>query len=79
MNELSDHLDAVGETYLEHMGHAFGFGLRMVIGGLACLLHGLLPNFCVTTGSRTIKGLHDRMVVNRNHKAAPNASLDFVI
>lgn len=65
LSRFSAHPDSVGESYLEHMAAAWGFGARMLVGGLACLLHGLLPFLFVRTGSRIIGGLHDRMVVNR--------------
>jgi len=67
------HPQEVGETYAEHMATAFGFGTAMLRGGLACLIHGLLPFLCTTTGSATIRRLHDRMVVNRvrHREAAP--------
>ena len=38
------------------------------MSGVACLLHGLVPALCKTTGSLAIGDLHDRMVVNRNRK-----------
>jgi hypothetical protein len=60
-----DHPAEVRESYFEHMGQAGGFGLRMIAGGIACLVHGLVPGLCVKTGSRVIGDLHDRMVVNR--------------
>ncbi len=67
------HPRAVGETYSEHLLTASGFGLRMIGGGLACLLHGLLPFLFVATGSRTIASLHDVMVAHRRRK--PVASI----
>ena len=72
-----DHPASVGETYGEHLVHAGGFGLRMVVGGLACILHGFLPFLFVKTGSRQVTTLHDRMVTNRS-KPMPGI-LDFVI
>jgi hypothetical protein len=60
-----EHPASVGETYLEHMGVAFGFGVRMLAGGAACLIHAVLPFAFTRTGSRTIAILHDRMVVDR--------------
>ncbi len=52
------HPDAVGETYLGHLRFAARFGASMVVGGLACMIHGLLP-FCLTTsGSRRVHALH---------------------
>lgn len=64
-NLFIDHPESVGETYLEHQRHAAAFGITMVTAGIACLLHALVPALFVTTGSRAIKRLHDRMVVNR--------------
>jgi Family of unknown function (DUF6356) len=52
------HLDAVGEDYREHRRFAFGFGLAMVKGGLACMVHGLVPALFTDTGSRTVRRLH---------------------
>lgn len=65
MKLFTEHPRSVGETYLEHMGMAGGFGARMILGGLACLVHGLLPFLFTKTGSRAITELHGRMVTNR--------------
>ncbi|NCP19162.1 MAG: hypothetical protein GW855_08400 [Erythrobacter sp.] len=70
------HPASVGESYGQHLRHASAFGLRMILGGIACLVHGLLPFLFVKTGSRQIESLHGRMVVNRSKLPAP---LDFVI
>lgn len=60
-----DHPASVNETYLEHLLGAMSFGIRMMLGGLACMIHGLLPAAFTTRGSDAIRVLHDRMVVNR--------------
>ena len=57
---------------------ATGFGARMILGGFACLLHGIFPFLFVKTGSAQISTLHERMVRNRQTKQMP-AILDFVI
>jgi len=62
---FTDHPASVGETYFEHMGRASCFGLRMIGGGIACLVHALLPFLFQRTGSAAIAALNDRMVVNR--------------
>ena len=62
---FTEHPAAVGESYVEHMGVAFGFGTQMIVGGVACLLHGVFPFLFTRTGSQTIERLHDRMVRNR--------------
>lgn len=58
---FQDHPASVGESYSQHAGFAFGVGLRMVGGGLACILHGLLPFLFVNTGSRCIRQLNDNL------------------
>lgn len=73
---FTEHPASVDETYGQHLAHASAFGLRMILGGFACLLHGIFPFLFVKTGSKQISTLHDRMVVNR--KKLP-AILDFVI
>ena len=66
------HPASVGESYLEHLGMAGGFGFRMVIAGIACILHGLLPFLFVKTGSDCVTKLHERMVTKRAQNAAPS-------
>jgi Family of unknown function (DUF6356) len=65
------HPETVGESYTEHFSVATHFGVRMVLAGLACLVHAVLPFAFVTTGSQTIRQLHDRMV---NRHRAPVAA-----
>ncbi|MEZ5565695.1 MAG: DUF6356 family protein [Gammaproteobacteria bacterium] len=66
---FTDHPASIGETYLQHMGRAAGFSLKMVASGIACLIHALLPFLFVHTGSRAVTELHDRMVQNRSRQA----------
>jgi len=75
---FSEHPASVGETYGEHLAMASGFGVRMILGGFACLIHGILPFLFVRTGSLQISTLHERMVTKRNRKEMP-AVPDFVI
>jgi hypothetical protein len=64
-SRFNDHPATVNETYLQHMGTAFGFGSRMLAGALGCFAHGLFPWMCLTRGSDTIRSLHKRMVTHR--------------
>jgi hypothetical protein len=56
---------------LEHLSTASSFGIKMVLAGVACIIHGLLPSLFMTRGSDAICTLHERMVVNRR-KATRN-------
>jgi hypothetical protein len=60
-NIFNRHPKDVGESYGEHLRNAGGFGLRMVLGGLACMVHAVFPFLFVNTGSRTMATLHRRM------------------
>ncbi len=64
-HRFTDHPAAVNETYFQHMGTAFGFGGRMLLGAFACFVHGVFPWLCLTRGSDTIRALHHRMVTHR--------------
>jgi hypothetical protein len=63
-----DHPATVDETYAEHLTVAGGFAVRLLAGGLACLVHAVFPFLFVKTGSAIIEELHDRMVVNRQRR-----------
>ena len=75
---FTEHPASVGESYCEHLAMALSFGIRMILGGMACLIHGLLPFLFVKTGSKQITTLHSTMVTNRQRHQMP-AILDFVI
>lgn len=62
---LTKHLRDIGETYGEHFVAASGFGLRMVMTGMACLIHSILPFVFERTGSEMVRRLHDEMVTKR--------------
>ena len=75
---FNEHPHSVGESYAEHLATASSFGLRMVLTGLAWMVHALLPFLFVKTGSAQITVLHDRMIANRRHNPL-TGSFDFVI
>lgn len=70
---ITQHLEEVGETYGEHMAHAGGYGVTLVVAGLACLVHAILPFLFERTGSAAIKTLHARMAA-RGRMDPPTAS-----
>lgn len=65
IDAFTQHPASVNETYLEHLGSAWSFAFRMIGAGIACWLHGLFPFLFCTTGSSTIRQLHERMVTHR--------------
>lgn len=77
MRLFTEHPASAGQSYLQHLVFAGRVGLRMVLGGLACLAHGLLPFLFQTTGSRTIRALHADVTRPRAGQGdAPGATPD---
>jgi Family of unknown function (DUF6356) len=70
---FTEHPASVGETYSEHLVEAVCFGTRMMLAGIACLVHGALPFLFVRTGSRAIANLNERMITNRRGVSHPLA------
>jgi hypothetical protein len=56
-----DHPRAIGESYGQHARTAFRFGVRMTLGGLACMVHAVIPGLFVKTASRTVVQLDAEM------------------
>ena len=59
---FTEHPEAVGESYVEHMRVALSFAGPLLAAGMAALVHAVLPFLCVTTASGTVKRLHARMM-----------------
>ncbi len=81
-----DHPHDVGESYGEHFATAAGFGTRMVVGGLACIVHAVVPALFVRTASDTVKSLYATMKARQPAFAeqrpafeAPEWQLDYEI
>jgi hypothetical protein len=55
------HPASVGESYAEHLVRALSFGARMMLAGVACVLHGFLPFLFVRTGSRAVSELNAQL------------------
>ena len=43
IKDSQEHLNEVNETYLQHMRIAFKIGFTMLVTGVFCLIHGLIP------------------------------------
>ena len=56
-----DHPRAVGESYWQHARIAGRFGAAMIGGGLACVIHALVPGLFASTASARVKQLYAEM------------------
>lgn len=60
-NPFTKHCRSVGETYPQHLLFAVKCGTKMILGGLACLVHGLFPFSFERTGSRAVSALYEQI------------------
>jgi hypothetical protein len=79
---FTEHPASIGETYLEHLAFACTFGRRMIAGGAACCIHGVLPFLFTSTGSRIVLDLHALLIRKRSSqlsKAPGRSDPEYVI
>jgi hypothetical protein len=60
-NPFTAHPRDVGESYLEHGVFACRYGAKMIWGGVAALIHGLVPFLFLKTGSRITRELNETL------------------
>ena len=60
-NPFTKHPNEVGESYGRHFRQAAFYGVRMIGGGIACLIHAVFPFLFVKTGSQTMNRLHSKL------------------
>jgi hypothetical protein len=59
------HPRSVGDSYAEHAASALSIGRAMVAGGLACMIHAVIPALFTHTASDTIEWLHARTMTRK--------------
>ena len=69
-NPFTAHPREVGESYLRHGLFACRFGAKMTLGGIAALVHGLMPFLFESTGSRITRELNATLEESRARVAA---------
>lgn len=74
---LFAHPRTVGESYGEHMGIAGRFGARMIVGGLKCLIHAVLPAVFDRAASDCVGRLNGELT--RRRAASADSYPDYVI
>lgn len=65
------HPRSVGESYTEHAAVAGKFGATMVVGGLACMIHAVLPSVFPRAASDRVKRLYAQMVARQPNMRRP--------
>ena len=65
------HPRTVGESYLEHSAFALRIAARLLLAGMAALLHAIVPCLCETTASRIILAMNANIVARRAKAQQP--------
>lgn len=65
-----EHPRSVNESYFDHFKMALSFSVKLFSAAFACLVHAIVPGFCVKTGSRLIQEIHEDMVKFRVKKSS---------
>ena len=73
LRAFTEHPASVGESYWQHLAFALGFSVKLILAGLAALVHALLPFLFKTTASRLIAEMAER---TGNRTATANRSAD---
>lgn len=60
---FTSHPAEAGQSYGEHMGFAAAVGFRLVLAGLAALVHALFPFVLKTTASRITRDVYQTIFV----------------
>ena len=55
---FTEHPQSLDMGWAEHGSGAARMGIKMVLGGLACLIHALIPGLFVRTTSNLVDELH---------------------
>ena len=74
---LLSHPRTVGESYVEHAGIAGRFGATMVVGGVKCLVHAVVPAVFERSASDCVARLNGELT--RRRAASAVAYPDYVI
>ena len=74
-----DHPRSLGLGWAGHGVGAVAIGLRMIGGGLACLVHAVVPAVFTETAGRTVSGLHAHMMRRKAAAPEPHAWPDYEI
>ena len=56
---ITAHLDELGETYFEHMGHALHISLRLLLAATIQIIHAIFPFVCPAKLSSDVDSLRD--------------------
>ena len=76
---FNDHPRSLGMTWASHGAGAAIIGARLVVAGVACLIHSLVPAWFTQTAGRTVTDIYDDIARRKAGAANPKAWPDYEI
>ena len=73
---FTEHPASAGESYGEHFRVASHFSKEMLIAGIACAVHAIVPNLFTTTGSSKVRQLHSEMTEGMRGQVQHDPEID---
>ena len=58
---FQEHPASCNESYIQHLINAALFGAKLVIAGIGCIVHAILPFLFVDTASNQVKKLNEEL------------------
>ncbi len=74
-----DHPRSLGMSWARHGSGALMIGARMISGGVACIVHAIVPALFTETAGRTVHELHAHMAKRKAGAADPATWPDYEI
>ena len=68
---FTEHPHSLGESYLEHLICAAGYGLRMIFAGFAAIIHSIFPFLFETTASDLAREITGDIESRNDESAEP--------
>ena len=59
IKDSQDHLNKANKSYFQQMRIAFKISFTILVTGVFCLIHGLIPNLFKKTGSNQIAKMYE--------------------
>lgn len=74
-----DHPRSLGMSWAGHAIGALGIGAQLVVAGLACLVHAIVPGVFTETAGRTVTDMYGHMQRRKAGAANPESWPDYEI
>ena len=69
---FTDHPRSLGMSWAGHAAGAAKIGGELIVAGVACIIHAIVPGWFTETAGRTVTRMHEHMTQRRAGAANPS-------